>query len=772
MTLPRTRQISISVALALAAIAQTGAASAAPSGTKVSLDSATMLSPSSVQSESDAASFVSADRIEGNPEDQLVLFGNAEIRRGGSVLRGDRITYTQETDEVEASGDARISRQGASFSGPSMRFRLSSRTGEMDNAEYEYAPRNIRGCAKNIRFISGDKTTFEDAKITTCKRDDEDWYFKISSLEIDEYDQSATGTGASFHFMGVPVMGLPWITFPISNERRSGFLTPTYGMSTGRGVDIAVPYYFNIAPNYDLTLTPRLMTKRGVMLETESRFLYNGLEGTLNYDYLHDDDVFKDDRYGLHYLGSYRNGKLSAYIDYNRVSDDEYVSDFSGNVRESSESVLPQEYFLRYDEKFWNMSLNVTKNQTLNVEGINYYKPYEREPQVQFNAYVGNWHGLEVSTNVEATKFTSPTRIEGSRFVIDQSVSYPIRSAGWFLVPKASFLGTWYDLEHLERSGTKYRDKNPDRTLPSFSLDAGLMLDRDSSWFGRDAYQTLEPRLFYAYVPYRDQSQIPVFDSSIADLNFPTLFSENTFSGYDRVSEANQLTIAMTTRYIDKTSGLELFRAALGQRQYFRDQRVGFPDPDNSHQGQDLGLRDDNRSDLLASVGARLTRSITANANAQYSSSDSKFVKINAGLRWQPKPFSLVGLYYRYNYSSETALNEYYDDNIKQVDLAVQWPITDRFYGLLRYNYSLKQDKAIEMMAGVEYLHDCWTLRFATQRYTTASNSEESNFFLQLELNGLGSIGSSPLSELKRNIKGYQSTTQVPDKIGQYDYYE
>lgn len=771
MTLPRTRKISISVALALAAIAQSGVVHATQTGPKLSLDSATMLSPSSLQSESEAASFVSADRIEGNPEDQLVLSGNAEIRRGGSVLRGDRITYTQATDEVEASGDARISRQGASFSGPSMRFRLTSRTGEMTDAEYEYAPRNIRGCAKNIRFISGDKTTLEDATITTCKRDDEDWYLKINSLEIDEYDQMATGTGASFHFMGIPVMGLPWITFPISNERRSGFLTPTYGMSTGRGVDISVPYYFNIAPNYDMTLTPRLMTKRGVMLETESRFLYNGLTGTLNYDYLPDDDVFKDDRYSVRYLGDYSHGKLSAHIDYNRVSDDEYVSDFSGNVRESSESVLPQEYFLRYDEKFWNLSLNVTKNQTLDVEGITYYKPYEREPQIQLNSFVGDWYGWEIATNLEATKFTSATRVEGSRFVIDQSVSYPIREAGWFLVPKAGFLGTWYNLDNLDRS--HYSDKNPNRTLPIFSLDAGLMLDRDSSWFGRDAYQTLEPRLFYAYIPYRNQDAIPIFDSTIADLNFATLFSENTFSGYDRISEANQLTVAFTTRYIDKQSGVELFRAALGQRQYFDDQRVGFPDLNNSTHASQLGLREgDNRSDLLASVGARLTRTVTANANAQYSSSDSKFVKVNTGLRWQPKPYSIVGLYYRYNYSSETVSNEYYDDNIKQVDLAAQWPITDRLYTLFRYNYSLKKSKPIEMMAGVEYLHDCWTLRFVTQRYTTASNSEESNFFLQLELNGLGSIGSSPLSELKRNIKGYQSATQVPNQIGQYDYYE
>ena len=237
------------------------------------------------------------------------------------------------------------------------------------------------------------------------------------------------------------------------------------------------------------------------------------------------------------------------------------------------------------------------------------------------------------------------------------------------------------------------------------------------------------------------------------------------------MSEANQLTSVLTTRYIDKTSGLELFKASVGQRNYFSDQRVNFYTPGDT-QMRESPLRTDVRSDLLASVGARLTRSITSDVSGQYSSAMSRWVKAKAGVRWQPRPMSLVGLYYRYNYSSERDYTDYQNDYIKQIDLAVQWPITNRLFGLFRYNYSLLQDKPIEMIGGVEYLHDCWTLRFAAQRYTTTSNNDETNFFLQLELNGLGSIGTNPLSELQRNIKGYQTTTRVPDKIGQYDYYE
>ena len=746
-------------------------ATATQSNNRVALESVIALDPSRATPATDSASFVSADRIEGNPEEQLHLYGQAEIRRAGTVLKGDRITYTQATDEVQAEGNAKISRLGATFSGPSMRFKITPRTGAMNDAEYEYAPRNLRGCAKNIRFMSGDTTTFDEAKITTCKRDDEAWFITMNKLEIDEYDQTASGTGAVLNFMGLPIIGTPWFAFPISQERRSGFLVPTYGMSSTRGLDLTIPYYFNIAPNYDLTLTPRVMSKRGVMLDTQARFLYNDFSTVVDYSYLPDDRITKENRSSVHVDSQYRKDHLSARVNYNRVSDDDFITDFSGNIRESSETVLPQDYSVRYDETYWNTAINVQKNQTLDVNGIHSTKPYERVPQIVFNGYNGNWNGFELNTTLDATRFESPYMVNGDRFVFEQSAAYPFRGAGWFVVPKATFLGTWYQLRDIKDSEkAQFDEKDPHRTLPMFSIDSGLVFERDTTWFGRAAYQTLEPRIYYAWVPYRNQDNLPVFDTSIADLNFATLFSENLFSGYDRVSESNQLTTVLSTRYFDQASGLELFRASVGQRRYFSDQRVSFYVP-GSNQTQ-LARNEEVRSDLLASVGARLTRSLTANVSGQYSSARHRFEKVTAGIRWQPKPMSLIGLYYRYNYSHDQDFNNYDNDYIKQVDFAVQWPLTDRLFGILRYNYSLLQKKPIEMIAGVEYLHDCWTLRFATQRYTTASNSEESNFFLQLELTGIGSMGTSPLAELKRNIKGYQPTTQVPDKIGQYEYYE
>lgn len=754
----RPRQIVLCLASALAL----SYALPSLSATTLQLQSVTSLDPKNLTNDDgNMASVVSADRIEGNPEDQLHLIGNAEVRRGGAILKGDRITYTQATDEVESVGNARLYRFGTSFSGPSMKYRLTEKSGEMTDAEYEYAPRKLRGCAKNVRFLSGDTTTMEDVKVTTCPRDEESWFIRLNELSIDEYDQTATGKWASFHFMGVPIFGSPWFMFPIGNERRSGFLVPTFGMSSSRGIDIMTPYYFNIAPNYDLTLTPRVMTKRGAMLRTEARVLQEHFSGQIYYDFLPKDQETHETRSSERIVGQYRNGPWSAAVDYNHVSDDDFISDFSGNIRESSTSILSQNFNVSYaNSPYWNARVEVNKNQTIRTGTI----PYEKLPSVTLKGYVGDYKGFELTSYINATRFRHQTKIGGDRFVAQQTVAYPLRGAAWFLTPKVSMLGVWYQLKDID-SYSQYTNRTPSRITPTVSLDSGLIFERDSSWFGQPALQTLEPRLFYTYTPYRNQDDIPVFDTWVADLNITSLFSENAFTGYDRVSEANQLSAALTARFIDRSSGAELFRATIGQRQYFEDQRVGFSsDYRTQTNPYRVGV---NQSDIFASVGARLTRSLYADSAVQYSTSENRFVKAMAGIRWQPKPMSVIGLYYRFN--DRTSIDA---DRIKQIDLAMQWPITDRLFALMRYNYSFYKKSPIEQLVGFEYIHNCWTFRAVVQRYNTEYDTRETNFFLQLELNGLGSIGSNPGTVLSRNIQGYQAPTMVPDNIGQYDYYE
>ena len=762
MNFVRPRLLSLMVFSALSALA-------IPTSTLwaqgIKLESVERLSPPTKLSH-DTPSFVSANRIVTTDDETIELQGNAEIRRGGAVIRGNEISYSQKTDEAKVTGNAKISLDGAIFTGPSMSYRLTSQSGEINDAQYEYVPRNIRGCAKNIRFISGDKTEFEDVKVTTCKRGDDAWFIKLDKLSVDEFDKTATGTNASLHFMGVPIFGSPWFSFPVTNERRSGLLTPSFGMSSSRGIDVSVPYYFNLAPNYDYTLTPRVMSKRGVLLQNDARVLYNHFNAEVQADYIPYDRITKEQRHGISTQAQYAQGKFAASLDYNRVSDDEFLNDFSTNIRETSQSILPQDYRISYNDVYWDTALSVNKNQTLKVKGIDYYKPYERIPHWQSNIHIGNWNGFEFRTLLDVARFKSDDRVDGDRTIVQQSVSYPLLAPSWYIFPRVSWLGSWYSLRHLERS-SKLTNKTPHLNLPSLSLDTGLIFERQTHLFSRSVRQTLEPSIYYAWSPNRDLSALPFFDSTLADLSYAPLFMTNSFTGLDPVNESNQVSTILTTKFFDNETGLELLRASIGQRYHLRAQNI---DPEAPGTTYKTG-----RSDLLAGVSAHLPHNLTVNGTAQYAAKSRRLVKFNAGMLWRPRPMSAVGLFYRFNDPGtprSLKRDSIDDDHIKQIDFSVQWPLTSKLYALMRYNYSLNNRNAIEVLGGLEYIHDCWTMRFVAQRYNTASNKKETSFFFQLELSGLGSIGTSPIRELQRNIAGYQSATAYPERLGQYDYYE
>ena len=495
----------------------------------------------------------------------------------------------------------------------------------------------------------------------------------------------------------------------------------------------------------------------GIVLGNEFRIKQESFEAEVNLNYMPHDRKLGEDRYSI-------QGKFSGHwngfnygVNYNQVSDDDFLDDFASSIRDNSEDILPQDYWLTYGTTYWTAALRVTKNQTINDTD----KPYEREPQFTWGAYFADLYGFELNTKIDATRFVHPweNRTNGNRFVFEQDVSYPLLGAGWFVTPKVKLVGLSYDLDEGWRGSD---NKTPSLTLPMYSLDSGLIFERNTSVGSRDILQTLEPRIYYSYTPYRDQSDIPVFDSTEADFNFAQLYSENVWSGYDRYAETNQVSGTITTRLIDDKTGLEWIRASIGQRYYFNDLTVNY-----------WGDRIDqtSKSDFLASIGARLTRTLQATAYGQWSWERSSMQKATVGFRWQPRPMSVVGLYYRYNWSDVENSRGYIDDYINQIDLSVQWPLTNRLYALARQNYSFYDNKFIESLVGFEYQADCWVLRAVAQRYTRDEEEEQTSFFLQLELTGLGAVGSSPLSELQRSIQGYQQTTPMPTTAGTYDYY-
>ena len=569
----------------------------------------------------------------------------------------------------------------------------------------------------------------------------------------------------------MPILASPYFSFPVGGQRKTGFLTPRFGVSSTLGVNLEIPFYWNIAPNYDFTFTPKPMSKRGVLLGNQFRYLQPSFSGELDYDVIFKDRETDNRRYALawkHYQRFDFGATLG--VDYQKVSDDDYFSDFSTTIRESSENILNQNVWLSYGKTYWSTYLGVYKNQTLSPD--NHYgteKPYEKIPEFSLSGYAADFHGLALSTRLTATRFRRGSNNyglrhqsgDGYRTMINSSVSYPLMGSYWFFTPKVDYSMTWYSDITDASPGINHSSS---RMLPIFSLDSGLVFERDTNIFGRDTEQTLEPRLFYAYIPYRDQSMMPNFDSSEADMNFAELFSPNKFTGYDRISNANQLSAVLTTRYLDSKTGKEWFSASVGERFYFEDQRVGlyWTKPGETK----------NRSDLLAQAQFSLFEGWKLEGGFQYSTEWSRVSKANAGIRYNPREFSTVSLYYRYNYNPWDTRDAYYNTNIKQLDFAFQWPLVKDLYALGRYNYSFRDKKVIDSLVGLEYRAGCWILRGAVQRYVRTEGRATTNFFLELQLVGLGTVGSSPIKVLSESIIGYKPLGPRPVEVGRYDYYE
>lgn len=710
--------------------------------------------------------FAAADRVSGEVEERVLLEGRAEVRKAGLVLRGDRIEYTSRTDQVIATGNVRVFGDGIAFAGPRLELKLDAMTGRMPGASYTYAPRQGRGESSMIEFLGEGRTRLADATFTTCTPADQAWWVQAERLEIDREDELARARYARLYFQGVPILVSPYFQFPLGDKRRSGLLTPSFGINSRLGPEATVPLYWNIAPNRDLTVAPRAMTRRGVLLQNEFRYLEPTFRGTIEYDGIQRDREFGDsrERFSLrheHVVPGLFGGTGGAGYNYNRVSDDRYFIDFGRTIVSASQAVLPRDAYLSYSRSVWNTALRVSKYQTLlSLLSAGELPPYERVPQFTLGASAFDWRGFDVALAVDATRFEQRTpvaaapagREPGTRLIVNPSLAYPVLAPGWFFVPKFQYHATDYSLDPLRRPA----DPSPQRRLPITSVDAGLVFERDATWFGANATQTLEPRLFYSYIPFREQAGLPNFDSGLADFNFAQLFTENVFAGGDRIGEANQVTAALVGRVLQSDSGAERVRIALGQRYFYAQQRVVLPGG---------APRTDKESDLLASLSGALDRAWTADVSLQHSTLQKQIVRATVGVRYQPRPASVLSLAYRYK------MNE-----LDQVDAAAQWPLAfvglPRWYGVARINYSQRESRVVESLGGFEYKADCWVLRIVGQRFVTANRTATTTVFFQLELNGLSSVGSSPVETLRRNIPGYQLVNPPPREPGRFEYYE
>ncbi len=686
------------------------------------------------------AIFLRADRLEGTGQKAIEASGQVELRTRRQTVLADWLRYDVENDEVWGKGNVTIRRGIDSITGPEAKFKRDTEVGFFNQPEFRVGENASRGTAGEILFNGPDHYQIKDASYTTCVAGNDDWYLRSVDVDLDRSRLVGTAHDATIYFKGSPILYSPYLTFPLSNERKSGFLTPVFGSNSARGIEMSLPYYFNLAPNYDATLTPRLMTRRGLQVNTQFRYLFPDIAGEADAEVL-PDRITGTTRYGLslkHNEAFSSVPGLGAYLNLQKVSDNTYFADLSDRLAITSQTNLPREGGLAYSRGPFGMLARMQTFQTLQDPNNPITPPYFREPQILGTLNPIEWAGLDFAGNGEYVRFRQPALTNADRTVFYPTVAWTKRGNAWFFTARTGIHMTSYNLDDPNAT-----DKHLNRFVPISSLDSGLVFEREANFFSRDFVQTLEPRAYYVYIPFRDQTQIPAFDTAIDDFNFSQLFTENRYLGSDRIGDANQLTLAVTSRLLDPANGEERMRFAVGQRLYFADQRVTLTETP----------RGANSSDLLFSGEGKLSDTFTAAATYEVNVNHRATQEFDIGVRWQPSLGKVLNASYRYNRETiDPATGAL--TTLKQIDLAGQWPIGN--WSLIgRWNYSVIDRKTLEGVIGAEYNGGCWAFRIVGQRLTTNVQQVSSSVFVQFELNGLARLGTNPIDVLRRSVPGY-----------------
>ncbi len=707
------------------------------------------------------ATVVTADKIEGQQDVRVDASGRVVVERDSTRLDADRVQYDLLSDEAVATGDVVLKRGADTIRGPRLRYRVEEQVGEFDTPTYEIVrkrparvskraisagvtrPADVTvhgyGQAESIALEGENRYHLKNATFTTCEANDPAWYVKAKELDLDFDRNVGDATHGTFHLGGIPVMYAPAAPFPLSGERRSGLLAPTIGISNVTGLDVTLPYYLNLAPNYDDTVVPRYIARRGVQLNNEFRYLNPGYVGSLRTEYLARDQVYGESRSAVSFIHDQQFGRgFTGRINYNAVSDKDYFSDLSSRVTQTSTDNLMREASLSYNAGSWFSGSVLTQR----IQSLTGSPQYNRLPVMTGLAYLPEVGGFSLKMPMEAANFHRADSDQGWRTYVYPQIAYNFVRPGGYITPKIGVHATRYALEDRVSSGPL----DESRVLPIGSVDAGLFFERDSHIGRRDVVQTLEPRLYYLKVPYRNQNFLPVFDSAPMDFGFAQIFSENLYAGQDRYANASQVTGSVTSRLLNAENGDELLRTAFGVRMYFEDQKVTLP-------GETA--RTEQLADLLGAFSGRVLPNTTLDLFAQYNPRDTRMERGTVGLRYQPGFAKVASASYRYQRLSYT-----------DVDLALQWPVINNFYVVGRVNGDIRTDKLTQAIAGLEYNGGCWVFRLAAESLLNTSGAYTNAYYFQFEFGGAISIGNSPVSLLERSVVGYGRISQpVSDPV-------
>lgn len=671
------------------------------------------------------------------PKPVASMSGGVLLRRGDKLAGAERANFDPDERALHLDGDVRYEDAATQVRSDSAEFSYDSGRIQFTGAEFSLGGNNARGSASNILINQEGELKLDDVSYTTCPPESNDWELEAADIDLNTRDGVGTARNIKLRFQNVPILYAPYISFPIGDARKSGILTPEIGSSGRSGNEIRVPYYWNIAPNYDATITPRLLTDRGLQLQTEFRYLTRRNDGIVVAQYLPDDSLVNEAR---HLISVQHRTQFSEnwrnHVDFREVSDNQYFEDLGGSLSVSSTTHLNRSFNFEWITDSMSFFAQVQDYQTLDTAISASEEPYQRLPQLQFS---GRWPdrvlGLAVGFDSEVVNFDRDVGVTGWRANVAPLLELPIEHPGWFVNPAIAWDYTRYQLSNTQPGELE----DPSRSVPIASLDTGFVLERlVNGGSSSKRVQTIEPRLLYVHVPFREQDGLPVFDTIMPDLNLVQLFRKDRFLGTDRIGDTDQVSIGVTSRILDVASGKELVSATVGQTRYLSDRQVTLPG------GASTNFES---SDYIAEVRFLLYENLNFDFGHQWGTGEKSTTQSEARLQYRPSINKILNLAYRFR-----------RDSLEQGDLSWSWPISTQWNFVGRYNFSFRDDETLEQFFGLEYESCCWGLRLVSRRHiSTRDGTRDSSFGLQLVLKGMTSVGTAADKLLERGILGYSA---------------
>jgi LPS-assembly protein len=681
---------------------------------------------------------ITSDHGELSRSGDAELSGNVRIRMGQRLLSADEATVDANKRSVTIKGRSEyldptlhVVGKGGSFS--------SGTGGNFEGAKFELVDGSGRGAAKDAELHDQTILDLKGVRYTVCPPGNEDWQLEADSISLDQQTRMGTGRNVQLNFKGVPILYTPWISFPVGDQRKTGLLFPAFGSGGKTGTQIVVPWYWNIAPNYDATFTGRYFYARGFRIDPELRYLTERSKGSLEVQYLPHDTDRGDSRSLYEFKDlTHFEPRTRALVNASYVSDNSYFEDFGVGFEGTSVIFLNQLAELRRDTNHWSLVGRTQNYQVIDNALADDERPYALLPQV---LAAGRWNdlplGMGATFDAEATNFYRDIGPQGIRVDTQPGVSWRAGQRSAFVQANAAWRYTAYSLRDTG-PGT---DDSLTRSLPVLSLDSGLVLERTVGT--KQRLQTLEPRVLYLYVPYRNQDAIPIFDTDTPDLNLVQLFRTNRYVGADRVGDANQVSVGLTSRLLDPAGGQQYLTATLGEAFYFEQPQVTLPGETASNRST---------SDLVAELELDAFRNWNARVGYQWDPNASRTERSEVSLQYRPASDSVLNASYRYQ-----------RDLLEQVDLSGAWPILEHWHGYARWVYSISENKTLDQFVGFEYSSCCWALRVITRRFVSSrTGASDTSVGLQLELKGLSTVGVDNEAFLRDAIRGYSALPSAP----------